>query len=181
MHARALVWSWWRNSSKVFKHLSPLTKLHKRLGQGQPVHTNREVLRLFFWNRVGWLSYYNHPWPKQHDQSPVPAEVVATALQSAEISTTFLSHLPFGQEHTDSARPARRQRLFWDRLKTHGARFTTVLSYKKMAKNAKLQKRMMRQCLPHMKDHRPYEVWRNATSLKEVLPRQGDYVQGVKV
>ena len=45
-------------------------------------------------------------------------DVVATALQTAEISSTTLTQLPFGHEHTDPARRARRQRTFWDRLKT---------------------------------------------------------------
>ena len=117
IHARALVWSWWRNSSKVFKHISPLTKLYKRLGKGQPVlHINRDVLRHLY-EQSGLIELLQ-PWPQQHNQSLVPAEVVATALQSAEIATTSLAHLPLGQEHTDPARRARRQRLFWDRLKT---------------------------------------------------------------
>ena len=57
-------------------------------------------------------------WPKQHNQSLAPADVIATALQTAEIAATTLTQLPYGQEHTDPARRARRQRTFWDRLKT---------------------------------------------------------------
>lgn len=57
-------------------------------------------------------------WPKQHHMSLAPTTVVATALQAAEVATATLSNLPFGQEQTDPARRARRQRLFWDRLKT---------------------------------------------------------------
>ena len=116
IHVRALVWSWWRNSSKVFKRISPLTKLYKRLGKGQLVlHIHREVLQRLC--EQSGLVELLQPWPVQHDQSLAPADIIATALQAAEIAATTLIHFPFGQEHTP-ARRARRQRTFWDRLKT---------------------------------------------------------------
>ena len=110
IHIRSLVWSWWRNSSKV-------TKLYKRLGKGQLVlHIHKETLQCLY-EQSGMIELLQS-WPKQYDQSLVPADVIATALQTAEIAATTLTQIPFGQDHTDPARRARRQRTFWDRLKT---------------------------------------------------------------
>ena len=87
-------------------------------------------------------------WPKQHDQPLVPADEIATALQTAEIAATTLTQIPFGQDHTDPARRARRQRTFWDRLKTICPRGTMALSHRRMAKSAELRKSMMKLRLP---------------------------------
>ena len=117
IHIRSLVWSWWRNSSKAFKHISPLTKLYKRLGKRQLVlHIHKETLQCLY-EQSGMIELLQS-WPKQYDQSLVPADVIATALQTAEIAATTLTQIPFGQDHTDPARRARRQRTFWGRLKT---------------------------------------------------------------
>ena len=117
VHVRALVWSWWRTSSKVFKHISLLTKLYKRLGTGQPVlHIHKNQLQHLY--EQSGLVELLQCWPKQYDQSLVPADVIAIALQTAEIATATIAQFPVGQEHTDPARRARRQRTFWDRLKT---------------------------------------------------------------
>ena len=71
-HVRALVWSWWRNSSKVFKHISPLTKLYKQLGKGQSVlHIHKETLRRLY-EQSGMVELLQ-TWPNQHDQFLVPA------------------------------------------------------------------------------------------------------------
>ena len=51
-------------------------------------------------------------WPKQYDQSLVPSDVIAMALQTAEIAATTIAQFPVGQEHTDPTRRARRQRTF---------------------------------------------------------------------
>lgn len=117
VHTRGLVWSWWRSASSLFKQLTPLKKLHKFLGKGLAVmHIGEDDLRQLH-EQCG-LAELLCDWPKQHHMSLVPTTVVATALQSAEIATATLFSLPFGQEHTDPAGRARRQRLFWDRLKT---------------------------------------------------------------
>ena len=150
IHVRALVWSWWRNSSKIFKHISPLTKLYKRLGKGQLVlHINREVLQHLY--EQSGLVELLQPWPKQYDQSLAPGDVIATALQTAEIATTMLTQLPFGQEHTDPARRARRQKYsgIVSKLSVRGVHSTMVLSCRKMARSVKPLKNTMKQCLPH--------------------------------
>ena len=91
-HIRALVWSWWRNSSKAFKHISPLTKLYKRLGKGQLVlHIHKETLQCLY-EQSGLIELLQS-WPKQYDQSLVPADVIATALQTAEIAATTLTQM----------------------------------------------------------------------------------------
>ena len=117
MHTRALVWSWWRTFSNSFKQLTPLKKLYKLLGKNQAVlHVGRDDLRHLY-ERCG-LAALLQPWPQQHDKSLVPTTLIASALQAAEIATAAMPSIPFGQESTDPARRARRQRLFWDRLKT---------------------------------------------------------------
>ena len=117
IHTRALVWSWWRSFSQAFKQLTPLKKLYKLLGKGQAtLHIGHEDLRHLY--EQSGLTELLQTWPQQHHKSLVPAMLTASALQAAEIATATLPNIPFGQESTDPARRARRQRLFWDRLKT---------------------------------------------------------------
>ena len=117
MHTRVLVWSWWRTFSNSCKQLTPLKRLYKLLGKNQAVlHVGRDDLRHLY-EQCG-LAALLQPWPQQHDKSLVPTTLIASALQAAEIATAAMPSIPFGQESTDPARRARRQRLFWDRLKT---------------------------------------------------------------
>ena len=117
VHTRALVWSWWRTFSNSFKQLTPLKKFYKLLGKSQAtLHVGREDLQHLY--EQSGLAELLQTWPQQHDKSLVPTTLIASALQAAEIATATLPSLPFGQESTDPARRARRQRLFWDRLKT---------------------------------------------------------------
>ena len=117
MHTRALVWSWWRTFSHSFKQLTPLKKLYKHLGKNQVVlHVGQEDLRHLY--EQSGLAALLQAWPQQHEKSLAPTTLIASVLQAAEIATAALPSIPFGQESTVPARRARRQRLFWDRLKT---------------------------------------------------------------
>ena len=108
---------WWRTFSNSFKQLTPLKKLYKLLGKNQAVpHVGQEDLRHLY--EQSGLAALLQIWPQQHKKSLVPTTLIASALQAAEIATAALPSIPFGQESTDPARRARRQRLFWDRLKT---------------------------------------------------------------
>ena len=117
VHTRALVWSWWRTFSNSFKRLTPLKKFYKLLGKSQAtLHVGREDLQHLY--EQSGLAELLQTWPQQHEKSLVPTTLIASALQAAEVATATLPSLPFGQESTDPVRRARRQRLFWDRLKT---------------------------------------------------------------
>ena len=117
VHTRALVWSWWRTSSHSFKQLTPLKKLYKLLGKGQmTLHVGQEDLQHLY--EQSGLAELLQTWPQQQAKSLVPTALIASALQAAEIASATFPSIPFGQESTDPARRARRQRLFWDRLKT---------------------------------------------------------------
>lgn len=116
-YTRALVWSWWRTLSSSFKQLTPLKKLYKLLGKNQSVlHVGHADLQHLY-EQCG-LAELLQNWPQQHDKSLAPTILISSALQAAEVATATLPSIPFGQEHTDPDRRARRQRLFWDRLKT---------------------------------------------------------------
>ena len=117
VHTRALVWSWWRIFSNSFKRLTQLKKFNKLLGKSQAtLHVGREDLQHLY--EQSGLAELLQNWPQQHEKSLVPTTLIASALQAAEVATATLPSLPFGQESTDPVRRARRQRLFWDRLKT---------------------------------------------------------------
>lgn len=87
------------------------------MGQGQTlIHLAKTELQLLY-EQSGYHDLLQE-WSTQQNSYLVPATIVATALQAAEVATAAVITLPFGQEQTDPIRRARRQRLFWDRLKT---------------------------------------------------------------
>ena len=117
IYTRAIIWNWWRTSSQLFKRLTPLKRLYKLLGKNQAViHVGKEDL-CHLYEQSG-IAALMHTWPQQHQKSLIPTTLIASALQAAEIASTALSGIPYGQDSTDPARRARQQRLFWDRLKT---------------------------------------------------------------
>ena len=59
-----------------------------------------------------------HSWQAQQGCLLIPATIVAAALQAAEVATATNLQMPFGTDNTDPAQRIRRQKIFWDRLKT---------------------------------------------------------------
>ena len=92
IHTRAIVWSWWRTSSQLFKRLTPLKKLYKLLGKNQAViHVGKEDL-CHLYEQSG-LAALLHAWPQQHQKSLIPTTLIASALQAAEVATVaFFQH-----------------------------------------------------------------------------------------
>ena len=48
----------------------------------------------------------------------IPSTIIAAALQASEVAAATNAQLPIGTENTDPIQRARRQKVFWDRLKT---------------------------------------------------------------
>ena len=116
-HCRAVVWSWWRTHSCHFKRLSPLKRLYKLLGKGQTyLHIRQDEVRLLYEQSAD--TDLLHPWQAQQGCLLIPATIVAAALQAAEVATATNSQMPFGTDNTDPVQRIRRQKVFWDRLKT---------------------------------------------------------------
>ena len=57
-------------------------------------------------------------WQTQQGCLLIPATVIASALQAAEVATATNTQMPFGTDNTDPVQRIRRQKIFWDRLKT---------------------------------------------------------------
>ena len=116
-HCRAIVWSWWRTHSCHFKKLSPLKRLYKLLGQEQTLlHIRREEVRQLYEQSAD--ADLLQPWQTQQGCLLIPATIIAAALQAAEVATAANVQLPIGTENTDPIQRTRRQKIFWDRLKT---------------------------------------------------------------
>ena len=116
-HCRAVVWSWWRTHSCHFKKLSPLKRLYKLLGKEQTyLHIRQDEVRLLYEQSAD--TDLLHPWQAQQGCLLIPATIVAAALQAAEVATATNLQMPFGTDNTDPAQRIRRQKIFWDRLKT---------------------------------------------------------------
>ena len=116
-HCRAIVWSWWRTHSCQFKKLSPLKRLYKLLGKEQThLHIRVDEVRLLYEQSAD--ADLLQPWPKQQGCLLIPATIIAAALQAAEVATATNVQLPIGTDNTDPIQRTRRQKIFWDRLKT---------------------------------------------------------------
>ena len=116
-HCRAVVWSWWRTHSCHFKKLSPLKRLYKLLGKEQTyLHIRQDEVRLLYEQSAD--TDLLHPWQAQQGCLLIPATIVAAALQAAEVATATNLQMPFGTDNTDPVQRTRRQKIFWDRLKT---------------------------------------------------------------
>ena len=116
-HCRAVVWSWWRTHSCHFKKLSPLKRLYKLLGKEQTyLHIRQDEVRLLYEQSAD--TDLLHPWQAQQGCLLIPATIVAAALQAAEVATATNLQMPFGTDNTDPVQRIRRQKIFWDRLKT---------------------------------------------------------------
>ena len=116
-HCRAVVWSWWRTHSCHFKKLSPLKRLYKLLGKEQTyLHIRQDEVRLLYEQSAD--TDLLHPWQAQQGCLLIPATIVAAALQAAEVATATNLQIPFGTDNTDPVQRTRRQKIFWDRLKT---------------------------------------------------------------
>ena len=116
-HCRAVVWSWWRTHSRHFKKLSPLKRLYKLLGKDQTyLHIRQDEVRLLYEQSAD--TDLLHPWQAQQGCLLIPATIVAAALQAAEVATATNLQIPCGTDNTDPAQRTRRQKIFWDRLKT---------------------------------------------------------------
>ena len=116
-HSRAIVWSWWRTHSCHFKKLAPLKRLYKLLGKEQThLHIRQEELRLLYEQSAD--TDLLQSWQTQQGCLLIPATVIASALQAAEVATATNTQMPFGTDNTDPVQRIRRQKIFWDRLKT---------------------------------------------------------------
>ena len=116
-HCRAIVWSWWRIHSCHFKKLAPLKRLYKLLGKEQThLHIRQEELRLLYEQSAD--TDLLQSWQTQQGCLLIPATIIATALQAAEVATATNTQMPFGTDNTDPVQRIRRQKIFWDRLKT---------------------------------------------------------------
>ena len=116
-HCRAVVWSWWRTHSCHFKRLSPPKRLYKLLGKEQTyLHIRQDEVRLLYEQSAD--TDLLHPWQAQQGCLLIPATIVAAALQAAEVATATNLQMPFGTDNTDPVQRIRRQKVFWDRLKT---------------------------------------------------------------
>ena len=116
-HSRAIVWSWWRTHSCHFKKLAPLKRLYKLLGKEQThLHIRQEELRLLYEQSAD--TDLLQSWQIQQGCLLIPATVIASALQAAEVATATNTQMPFGIDNTDPVQRTRRQKIFWDRLKT---------------------------------------------------------------
>ena len=58
------------------------------------------------------------PWQTQQGCLLIPSTVIAAALQAAEVAAAANIQLPIGTESTDPVQRTRRQKVFWDRLRT---------------------------------------------------------------
>ena len=115
-HSRAIVWSWWRTHSCHFKKLAPLKRLYKLLGKEQThLHIRQEELRLLYEQSAD--TDLLQSWQTQQGCLLIPATVIASALQAAEVATATNTQMPFGTDNTDPVQRIRRQKIFWDRLK----------------------------------------------------------------
>ena len=116
-HSRAIVWSWWRTHSCHFKKLAPLKRLYKLLGKDQThLHIRQEEVRLLY-EQSGDTDLLQS-WQTQQGCLLIPATVIASALQAAEVATATNTQMHFGTDNTDPVQRIRRQKIFWDRLKT---------------------------------------------------------------
>ena len=116
-HSRAIVWSWWRTHSCHFKKLAPLKRLYKLLGKEQThLHIRQEELRLLYEQSAD--TDLLQSWQTQQGCLLIPATVIASALQATEVATATNTQMPFGTDNTDPVQRIRRQKIFWDRLKT---------------------------------------------------------------
>ena len=116
-HSRAIVWSWRRTHSCHFKKLAPLKRLYKLLGKEQThLHIRQEELRLLYEQSAD--TDLLQSWQTQQGCLLIPATVIASALQAAEVATATNTQMPFGTDNTDPVQRIRRQKIFWDRLKT---------------------------------------------------------------
>ena len=116
-HCRAIVWSWCRNHSCHFKKMSPLKRLYKLLGKEQTyLHVQQEEVRLS--KEQSAAIELLQPWQTQQGCLLIPSTIIAAALQAAEVAAAANTQLPIGTESTDPIQRTRRQKVFWDRLKT---------------------------------------------------------------
>ena len=116
-HCRAVVWSWWRTHSCHFKKLSPLKRLYKLLGKEQTyLHIQPEEVRLLY-EQSAAIDLLQ-PWQTQQGCLLIPSTIIAAALQASEVAAAANVQLPIGTESTDPIQLTRRQKVFWDRLKT---------------------------------------------------------------
>ena len=116
-HCRAIVWSWWRTYSCHFKKMSPLKRLYKLLGKEQTyLHIQQEEVRLFY-EQSAAIDLLQ-PWQTQQGCLLIPSTIIAAALQAAEVAAAANMQLPIGTDSTDPIQRTRRQKAFWDRLKT---------------------------------------------------------------
>ena len=58
------------------------------------------------------------PWQTQQGCLLIPSTIIAAALQASEVAAATNVQVPIGTENTDPIQRARRQKVFWDRLKT---------------------------------------------------------------
>ena len=116
-HCCAVVWSWWRTYSCHFKKLSPLKRLYKLLGKEQTyLHIQPEEVRLLY-EQSAAIDLLQ-PWQTQQGCLLIPSTIIAAALQASEVAAATNVQLPIGTESTDPIQRTRRQKVFWDRLKT---------------------------------------------------------------
>ena len=100
-----------------FKKLAPLKRLYKLLGKEQThLHIRQEELRLLYEQSAD--TDLLQSWQTQQGCLLIPATIIATALQAAEVATATNTQMPFGTDNTDPVQRIRRQKIFWDRLKT---------------------------------------------------------------
>ena len=91
--------------------------LYKLLGKEQThLHIRIDEVRLLYEQSAD--ADLLQPWPKQQGCLLVPATIIAAALQAAEVATATNVQLPIGTDNTDPIQRTRRQKIFWDRLKT---------------------------------------------------------------
>ena len=149
-HCRAIVRSWWRSHSCHFKRISPLKRLYKLLGKGQVlIHLSKGELHQLY-EQSGYPDLLQQ-WHEQQGSCLIPAAIVAIALQAAEAATAANMVLPFGYENVDPIQRARRQRLFWDRLKTicpRGTFYHGPLLQHIMDRNVVQRLNVMKPCSP---------------------------------
>ena len=97
--------------------MSPLKRLYKLLGKEQTyLHIRQDEVRLLYEQSAD--TDLLHPWQAQQGCLLIPATIVAAALQAAEVATATNLQMPFGTDNTDPVQRIRRQKVFWDRLKT---------------------------------------------------------------
>ena len=80
------------------------------------LHIQPEEVRLLYEQSAG--PDLLQPWQTQQGCLLIPSTIIATALQASEVAAATNVQLPIGTENTDPIQRARRQKVFWDRLKT---------------------------------------------------------------